>query len=255
MDSTQHRPTLRVLEVLDLLSQSKEGYALSEISTILQIPKGSLFPIVHTLRSKHYIRIDEGLGKYMIGIKSYELGNSYMEQVNVLNEIKQLVIRVVSYCNETCHFAVREGKDVIYLLKEESAEPIRMVSSIGKRLSAHSTAIGKALLSGCEEYEIKEFYYDGLPKVTPRTIVDIDELCRQVELVKKEKLAYETEESSLNVTCIAVPIEKDGKVVAAMSVSIPIFRSDEEKMDKIKVILLQTKELTEKLLAKVPFRI
>ena len=50
-----------------------------------------------------------------------------------------------------------------------------------------------------------------------------------------------------------MPIEKDGKVVAAMSVSIPIFRSDKEKMDRIKEVLLQTKELTEKLIAKVPF--
>ncbi len=255
MEQANHRPTLRVMEVLELISERSDGYTLSDISTKLKIPKGTLFPIIRTLQDEQYIRKEESSSRYMLGIKSYELGNKFIEQVNILDEVKQLVKRVVNNCNETCHFAIRDGKDVVYLLKEESPEPIRMVSSIGMRLPAHSTAIGKALLSECDELEIRTLYSDGLAQITQNTITDIDELCRQINLIKTEKLAYETEESSLNVTCIAVPIEKEGDVVAAISVSVPIFRAGKEKMDEIKKILLETKVLAERLVEKKAFRI
>lgn len=254
MDATQHRATLRVMDVLDFVSKNKDGYGLTEIAAALQIPKGTLSPIIRTLLEEQYIRKEESSGKYMMGIKCFEIGNRFVEQFNVLDEIKHLIKTVVTSCNETCHFAIRDGKDVIYLFKEESPEPIRMVSSIGMRLPAHSTAIGKALLSGCEEKQVRELYHTGLPKITPNTIDDIDQLCDQIEKVRTEKLAYETEESSMNVTCIAAPIEKGGEVVAAVSVSVPIFRANEEKMEQIKAILLHTKKIIEDLIENIPFR-
>lgn len=255
MESTQHRPTLRVLEVLELLSQNDEGYILSEISSILSIPKGSLHPIIQTLQDKHYIGYDRNTQRYSIGLKCYEVGNKYLSQMNVLDEIRDIAKKVVAECKETCHFAILNEKDVIYLLKEESNETIRMVSSIGKRIPAHSTAIGKALLSGFTVKQLEDLYSGGLSRITENTITDIHELCRQIEEVRKGKVAFESEESSLNVTCIAVPIEKDGNVVAAMSVSVPVFRATDEKKEQIRQILLQAKQEAEGFIIKVPFHL
>lgn len=109
-------------------------------------------------------------------------------------------------CGETCHFAVLDGKDALYLFKEESPEPIRMISSAGKRIPAYSTAIGKALLSRYTDEEIRKMYSDGLKKLTENTITDMDELLSQIRKIRVDKMAYETEESSHNITCIAVPI-------------------------------------------------
>ena len=54
---------------------------------------------------------------------------------------------IVGVCSETCHFGILVGGDVLYLLKIDSPEPIRMYSSGGRRLPAYATGIGKALLS------------------------------------------------------------------------------------------------------------
>lgn len=253
MEADQHRPTLKVLEILELLSQTKEGYGLGEIATLLKIPKGSLFPVIHTLEDKKYISIDRQTLKYTLGIKCYEIGNRYISNINVAEEIQAVVKKVVCQCGETSHFAILDGRETVYLMKEESPETIRMVSSVGKRISAHATAIGKALLSMYDKEVIKELYHSGLEQITPKTITDMEILCSQIEEIKKEKVAYESEESSLNVTCIAVPIEKRGEVVAAISVSVPIFRAGEVKMEHIKEVLLKEKKELEDIIERVPF--
>ena len=56
MTQGQHRATARVLDILESLSGSEEGLTLTELSQALDAPKSSLFPIVHTLEERRYLR-------------------------------------------------------------------------------------------------------------------------------------------------------------------------------------------------------
>lgn len=251
----EHKPTLRVIHILEALRNQPEGMTLTEISKNCEMPKGSISPIIHTLASCKFLRYDELSGKYSIGIRCYEIGNEYISQLNVSDEIREITKDIVGKCNETSHFAILDGRDVVYLIKQDSSEAIRMVSSIGKRIPAYSTAIGKALLSGYTDEAVRTLYADGLEKITENTVVDINVLCDQLEEIRHTKIAYESEESSMNITCIAVPVEKNGEVVAALSVSIPIFRATDEKKEQIKQVLLNGKQQIENLIRTLPFNI
>ncbi len=251
----EHKPTLRVIHILEALREQPEGMTLTEISKNCDMPKGSISPIIHTLAACKFLRYDELAGKYSIGIRCYEIGNEYISQMNVSDEIREITKEIVGKCNETSHFAILDGSDVVYLIKQDSSEAIRMVSSIGKRIPAYSTAIGKALLSGYTNEAVHALYPQGLEKFTEKTITDIDILCSQLEEIRQTKIAYESEESSMNITCIAVPIEKNGEVVAALSVSIPIFRATEAKKEQIREVLLTGKQKIETLIRTLPFNI
>jgi len=67
----------------------------------------------------------------------------------------------------------------------------------------------------------------------------------EIEQVKKHGYSYDLQETSLDAKCVAVPIEKNEKVIAAMSVSVPTFRSNDQKLDKIVNILLKYKNVIE----------
>ena len=67
MTQGQHRATARVLDILESLSGSEEGLTLTELSQALDAPKSSLFPIVHTLEERRYLRQDDGTGRYTMG--------------------------------------------------------------------------------------------------------------------------------------------------------------------------------------------
>ena len=55
MPSNEHRPTERVLDILELLSTNANGMTLSELSRALDAPKSSIMPLVHTMTARKFI--------------------------------------------------------------------------------------------------------------------------------------------------------------------------------------------------------
>jgi len=250
MDKRQmHRSTERVLDIIELLSDCDgKGYSLSEIAERLNAPKSSLFPIVHTMADRKYLSFNEQTSKYNIGYKMYCAGNSYIRQGNYLADIYAQIKRVVSVCLEACHFAILDGGDVYYILKEDSPQSVRMFSSPGRHLPAYGTALGKALLSDKTRDEIQALYPGGLKPITARTITNMDRLMLELEEVRKTGFATECEESTEHIRCLAVPVKKDSRICAAISVAIPLFRYSDEKEKLIKSLLLTAKSEVEKIL-------
>ena len=233
----EHKPTLRIIEILNLISSEHQGCRLSEVSARLGIPMGTLSPIVHTLRENKYLSYDEQAQTYSLGIRLFEIGSRYMQYSNAFENMTVIMQEIVQRCGETVHLAVLDGQNVLDVAKVDSTEPIRMYSAIGKRLPAYSTAVGKALMAGYTEEELRALYPEGLKPITPHTITDFGELARQLRQVQETQMAYEKEESNEMIRCTAKPILKNGTAVAAMSVTIPLFRWTEEKQEFIEQLL------------------
>lgn len=60
MATTEHRPTERVLDILELLSNSEEGMTLTELAKALNAPKSSIMPLVHTMTARNFIYMQKG---------------------------------------------------------------------------------------------------------------------------------------------------------------------------------------------------
>ncbi|MPM65790.1 Pectin degradation repressor protein KdgR [bioreactor metagenome] len=248
MKQEQHRATARVLDILEYLAAANgDGHTLTELAAALDAPKSSLFPIIHTLAERKYIQLERDTGKYCIGIGTYALGESFVAGKDSMELTLQAMSRVVSDCEETCQLAVLDGDKVLYLGKVDSPHAIRMISHVGARLPANSTALGKALLSGLTDSEVRELYAEGMHQMTEHTINDIDVLLEQINQVRGGAPAWEREESNLHISCCAVPICSKGKVLAAVSVSVPIFRLDEDKERVVTASLFRAKKEIEQL--------
>jgi len=232
--STQHKPTLRTLSILELVSSSDDKYTLSEISRRLGISTSTLFPILHTLRQQRYLGFDEKVQNYSLGIRLFEIGNRVQESYGH-QQIIEVMNGIQAACGETCHFGTLDRGDVVYLAKVDATQPVRLYSMIGKRLPAYGTAIGKALLKNYSMEDLKQLYPEGLKPLTMHTITDFEELYKQLNT--GDIFLYESEESTVGVSCVAVPIYHKGAVVAACSVAVPVFRYDAEKVARIEAAL------------------
>lgn len=242
-----HRTTSRILDILELIAANPGIFTLSAISEKLSAPKSSLSPILQELVSRNYLTLTSGQ-KYNIGFTLYNIGSGFLKQFNFLDEVEKYLQNITNICNEASHFSILSGGDVLYLKKANSPEPIRMVSFIGNRIPAYSTALGKALLLDYTPSQIRALYPHGLQKVTENTITDFDTLNAQLEEGRKNGFTYEIEESNQYIRCIAVPIRKNGKVVAAVSIATPVFRYNEEKEQLIKVLLFDVEKKLENLI-------
>lgn len=236
MDQT-HNPTMRVISILETIASNPIGYKLSEISALLEIPIGTISPIIKTLKNEKFLSFNEKDQTYLLGIKIFEIGSRYTQNSNSYEGIVEIMTEILKKCGETVHFGILDGADVLYLAKVDSQEPIRMYSAVGKRLPAYGTGIGKALLSDHSMEELQALYPHGLKPLTAYTITNFDELYRQLKCIKETSFSYECEESNELIRCVGMPLYKNGCVVAAVSVSVPTFRYSKEKQELIEQAL------------------
>ncbi len=82
--------------------------------------------------------------------------------------------------------------------------------------------------------EIYKLFEDKeeLPAYTPHTILTVSELIHEAEKVKKQGYGVNDEDAPIGMYCMAVPVKNyTGKIVAAVSASIPVFRVDDKKKE------------------------
>lgn len=247
MNETEHKPTTRVLDILQLLSRSRDGFSLTEIANLTNIPKSTITPIIRALYNRHFITVNEATGKYAIGIASFIIGSAYLRDVDILSLIQPEMKKIVAKISETCQLGILVGSEVLYLAKEDSPFPIRLISFVGKQIPAYCTAIGKALLSDCSAEKISLLYPQGLTPITQKTVTQIEKLYRQLAEIRRTQIAIEREETSENLVCFATPLQYNDRIIAAISVSIPTFRLTNEKEQAIKKQLLLSKKHLETL--------
>ena len=86
-----HRSLARALDILELCSLNGSGYTLTQLSQHLGIAKGSISPLLHTLRDRGYLTLDEQDHHYRIGRMAFRIGNTYLDEASrAKNEAAEL---------------------------------------------------------------------------------------------------------------------------------------------------------------------
>jgi IclR family acetate operon transcriptional repressor len=118
------------------------------------------------------------------------------------------------------HLGVWNDGMVAYLVKQRYGR-VRVHSAEGAQLEGYCSALGKVLLSGLDDDELESYVTEGeFVALTRNTIVDPEELRREIAMVHSRGWATDDEEIAVGLRCIAVPLmSADGRIVAAISVS------------------------------------
>jgi hypothetical protein len=125
--------------------------------------------------------------------------------------------------------------------KRESVYPLRLYSAIGRRLPAHATALGKAMLAALPPDEVRRRVGAAPRALTPRTITDVDTLLTQLAAVAENGVACEREENEQGVACMAVPLRLGQESIDAVSVTAPLTRWNDTTERAIRAALLDAR--------------
>lgn len=249
LSATQHKPTLRVIKLLEAVASTSRGATLSEIAEIMECPRSTLTPILKTLVDCRYLVCDNETLRYSIGRQAYIIGNTYQYTGDVLDLIRDQMEVMASLCNENVHLGVLEGDSIIYLQKVTGSKPLRLISAVGKHLPAYATALGKSLLYDHTLKELHTLFPPLLPAITDKTLATVDDLYKNIHKDNNDEFTYEEEEITKYARCIAKPLRMNGKIVAALSISFIVFDGTAEHVEKIKQILRRFGTIIKKLIA------
>jgi len=240
MDAYRIKVLQKLFKILNLFLGDNVELTTSEITKTLGLNRSSTYRIISNLENEGYLEIDPKTSKYRLGLKLIVLG-SYSNPFLHLKRITRPFLEDLNQqTGETIHLAVLRGGKVFYLDKLEGKRTIRVViSQIGQELPAHCTGVGKLLLAFIPEKDAKKLVSENeLQAFTKNTITSWGLLKQELQKIRREGLSKDQEEIEYGLSCLAAPIYSGDKVVAAISVSMPI---DRIKLDYSEIHSLVTK--------------
>lgn len=216
----------RVLDIFELFIGDQESYTLTEVAKKLNAPASSTYVIMQNMLERGFLETDASGKKFMLGHKLNALRNHRLTAYDLSGEFHRVADEIFHDLNETMSLSVRMGDKLLYLANKTSTHHLRFNLYAGNTHPVHSTASGKVLLSGLSEEELRALFpADELAKVTEKTISTFPELLKELEKVRREGFGYNSGETVDGVYCVAAPIyDVDGKMIAAVSISIPQVR-------------------------------
>nr|AGF93146.1 transcriptional regulator, IclR family [uncultured organism] len=232
----------RALSILNLLTSNSYTLSLAEISERVDLPKPTTHRMLQSLRNEGFVKQSPEDGSYKVGVKVFEMAHQYAENLDVRKEAQAELRKLNRQFDEIIHLAVLSGSEVVYIDKYDSKRALRIYSSVGKRVPAHCTALGKAILAYLTEYEINRILSEeSLTKHTDSTITDRDELDEELESIRDQGFATDQGEHEEEISCIASPIfNHEHDIEAAVSVTIPSMRFNQDKVKEIAPVLKES---------------
>lgn len=222
------RAVVRAAEIMGLLAGADGGATLNDLAVGAGLPKASAFRMLRTLEEVGFAERIPGSERWRLGVRCLQLGQAYLEQVDLRREALPVMERLRDELNETVHLAVlNDDLDVVYLEKLESTHAVGiMMSRVGRTAPSFCTGVGKALLAVQPGDPAGALEARGvLRQYTESTIHDVDDLRIELERIRERGYSLDFEEHELGVRCVAAAFSgPDGTPAAAISVAGPASR-------------------------------
>lgn len=148
------------LQLLLLLAQQHRELTFAEILRLIDMPKATAYRAMQTLLYLDFIEQHPRTGAFSLGRKVLSLGLGYIASLD-LTQLGQPIIEQLrdrSQCNS--HLVIRDGRDIIYIARVSGAGSKINHVSVGTRLLAHRTSLGRMLLSELSRAEFDALYPD-----------------------------------------------------------------------------------------------
>ncbi|MFM6850739.1 MAG: IclR family transcriptional regulator [Terrabacter sp.] len=220
-DERQMTSVGKALELLAAFRGTIPELGVSELARRAGMPKSTAFRLLGDLERAGFVA--RSGAKYRLGLSLFELGSRVgfcrphgLRDV-AIHDLSELHI----HTGLTAHLAILEGTDVVYVEKVHAGNPVRLVTVPGARLPASCTGLGKAMLAFSDGATIRAVIEAGLPRRTRNSITEPGRFVRELRRVREAGVAYDREEGTLGLSCVAAPVVVDGRVVAAISASGP----------------------------------
>ena len=200
----------RALRLLDRVAQGPGPLTLSDLARELGLPKSSAHSLLRALLGAGFLEGD-ARGGYRVGLHAFEIGAAYLRGMDPVTAARPDLVRLRDELGMTAHFAVLDGRDAVYLAKEDPAAlGPSLASALGARLPAAATAVGKAQLAHRPEGPLGDAESDFAG----------GRLDRELEEARRRGFAVDAGETKPGIGCVAAPVfDADGRCCGAIGVS------------------------------------
>lgn len=224
------KPATTVSKVCRVLSEfrSRPSMGVTEVARRTNLLPSDAHRILNSLVTYGFIEQNPANKTYRLGIGLMKLGLTVFQRNELRDAARTLLQQLSAEAEATAHMAIFDARELDIFLAEQmdSKGEIPFKPRYGATISPHCTALGKAIAANVgRDVALDLFRRIGLPRLTARTITQVEDLEAEFQRVREQGFALDLEESAEGACCVGAPVRDwSGSVVAAISVSLPATR-------------------------------
>lgn len=240
----------RGLAVIHAFQERKRHLTIAQISHRTEIPRAAVRRCLITLMKLGYVTTDGRT--YSLLPKVLTLGHAYLSSSPLALTAQPILDKLSVQLHEACSMATLEGNEILYVAR--STIPQRLISvdlSVGSRLPAYCTSMGRILLAGLDDEALNE-YLDSAELLvkTSRTVCTVEGLRASIQQIREQGWVIIDQELEVSLRSVAVPLrDSAGQVLAAINVGTHAGRVSRQELESrfLPALLEASKELSARL--------
>ena len=207
-----------------------DALTVSEVAEKTGLARAVVRRFLYTLVELGYVITD---GKYFrLTARILDLGYAYLSSFPLPKIAERFLEQVTLETKESSSASVLEGFDIVYVARVQTRRIMSISLSVGSRLPAFCTSMGRVLLAQLPEQMLERYLQSAtFSKFTERTVCNADELRKEIRSVSKQGYALVDQELELGLRSLAVPVFAGrSRTVAAVNVSTQAARTSKAAM-------------------------
>ena len=211
----------RALYLLEALAEEPEGRRLHELSAATGLSPSTAHRLLTTLQHHRFVQFDGMSSLWRIGRRAYSVGSTFAQQRNLVGPALSFLRRLRDQTRETANLGIVDDAEMVVLTQIESREIMRAITRIGGRAPMAASGMGKAILATYPREDVDLWLkHHRLRPMTPKSIVDREQLYRELAITAERGYAVDDEEFVTGLRCVAAVVrDHRGEVLCAISVS------------------------------------
>lgn len=216
--------------VLGLFGRERPSLTLSEAAAAAGLSRATARRILRTLANLGYL--EQQGRQFSLAPSILKLGFAYLAAQSWIERARPVMKALTERFHESCSAAILEGTDVVYVARVPAGRIMSVAISVGTRLPAFHTAIGRIQLGFLDNDELwRRLRSLPIEPHTPSTIVDLQALHDRIRADHEQGFSLVDEELERGLRSAAVPIlDRDGQAVGGLNLSTHSTRTTRNEM-------------------------
>lgn len=220
------RSLQRGLGILEVIARQGPGVSMADVAREVGLHTSTAFHLLRTLVTLGYLVQDEVTRHYRLGPTAFQLVGAAWSESQLSEAAVPFLSAVARETGESTHLAVFDRGGAVMIHRVDGNAPVRLAERVGYARPAYCTAIGKILLAALPPDELAAYLASTpLERRSPKTVTARAAVEREIERVRTQGFAFDDEEYTEGIRCVAAPVRNfTGRVVAALGLSGPVWR-------------------------------
>ncbi|NEC29151.1 IclR family transcriptional regulator [Streptomyces sp. SID8111] len=220
----------RAVSVLEILARLGEA-GVTEIAGDLGVHKSTASRLLGVLENRGLVTQSHDRGKYRLGAGVLRLAGAAAVRLDISQEGVPVCRELADELCETVNLAVLDDDAAVNIMQARGTAAVTAQNWLGRRTPLHATANGKVLLAHLPPTLRDGLLARPLQRFTEHTVTGAAALRGELETVVERGYACTLEELELGLSAVAAPVwSHEGRVVAAISVSGPVYRLTPQRL-------------------------